>query len=820
MQEEEFIFNTLENDFKGWQSWPAEQKKRLLERLLYDFDLWRLPQQEIPPDSEYRYYLNLSGRGGAKLLSIDTPILTTSGFKTMGTIEPGDTVFDERGNPTTVIHCSEIQYEPSFKITFSDNSVLYAHDGHQWVTLTHAERKKYIRSDRLNYNPNQPPLPLNWANKPPITTQEIINTFTHSARKDLNHCIPLTKPLQFPEQDLPLDPYILGYWLGDGSSSESAITVGPEDSEFFIHYMELLGSKVTKRKTSEGKAHLYKLEKNNGISLNPILKELNLIKNKHIPEIYLQASEKQRRHLLAGLLDSDGHASRDKKRAHFTNTNHRLIEQVNFLALSLGYKATITDRQGILYGIKKKMAWQVSFPAIDNPFILPRKYKIVDDQVGCAQRSRNHHRMITSIEPGPVIPMRCIMVDSPNSMYLAGTSLIPTHNTKLSSEEIRKRALAKPDTRINLIAPTHGDARDTNLEGDSGIISVCAPGEIKKYLKNQGQVIFSNGSRLLTFSAQEPERLRGKQSHYCFMDEFSSFEENTQEILTQVQMSNRLGNDPKVYITTTPKPSKILNALIARPDTHLVVSGTLNNPFLATTQVKELVERYANTAIGQQELFGQILTESKNANWSRAMIDDYRVTQEEVPDSLRIIIAIDPSSTNNRRSDECGMIVAGVSADKHFYVLRDLSIKTTPQLWANRAVTAYRQYNAALIAVEKSDGDLVKTILKNIDGTIPIRMLSHQKKGKTIRAEPVSQLYQQGRVHHVGYHKQLEDQLCSKVPGDSSSDDRHDALVYAIRELSNTGQGGAVISARQARANQTSSQDGRMQNIRRSQRGF
>lgn len=393
--------------------------------------------------------------------------------------------------------------------------------------------------------------------------------------------------------------------------------------------------------------------------------------------------------------------------------------------------------------------------------------------------------------------------------------------TKLSSEEIRKRALANPNTRINLIAPTHGDARDTNLEGDSGIISVCHPSEIKKYLKNQGQVIFSNGSRLLTFSAQEPERIRGKQSHYCFMDEFSSFEDNAQEILTQVQMSNRLGTDPKVYITTTPKPSKILEDLIKRPDTYLVVAGTLANPFLATSQVKELVERYANTAIGQQELFGQILTEQRGASWTREIIDDNRIQEADKPDFQRVIISVDPSSTNNKRSDECGIMVVGCTANKHFYVIKDLSVKTTPQLWANRVVQAFHQYNASTIVVERSDGDLVKTILKNIDPTLPIRMLAHQRKGKTVRAEPVAQLYQQGRVHHIGYFKELENQLCQKVQGDSTPDDRHDSLVYGIRELSQAGQGGQFISARNSRNDMTRNKTGSsLQDLKRMHRGF
>lgn len=770
-----------------WQNWSQSEKQKLLEYLLYNFELWRLPQQEIPPDDQWRYYLNLSGRGGSKLLCVDTPILTSTGFKTMGTIQPGDTVFDEQGNPTKVIHCSEVQTEQSYKFTFSDNSILHAHAGHQWVTLTHAERKKYLRSDRKDFNPNQPPIPINWANKAPITTQEIIDTFTHSSRKDLNHCIPLTQPLNYPEAELLIDPYTLGIWLGDGSTAQAEISCVDQE---ILDKIELSGTPLTLRKQPPEKCPRYGLGNKTKIRL----RELNVLDNKHIPQTYLTSSYKQRLELLRGLMDSDGCFDKGNCRVSYTTTLPQLADDVFHLVCSLGMKPTIKTYQGKLYGIPKKMVYQISYPALDQVFSLTRKAEKL--KLNGAQQSRNYHRMVKSITPGPVIPMRCIMVDSPNSMYLAGTSLIPTHNTKLSSEEIRRRALARPNTRINLIAPTHGDARDTNIEGESGILAVCAPGEIEKYLKNNGQIIFNNGSKVLTFSAQEPERLRGKQSHYAFLDEFASFEDNAEEILQQVQMSNRLGSDPKIYITTTPKPLQILEDLIKRPDTHLVISGTLNNPFLATPTVRELVERYADTHIGAQELFGQILKEARNALWTRAVIDDNRVKRSEVPQFVRTIIAIDPTRTNNKRSDEAGIIVISLGTDGHYYVRRDLSRKYSPKDWAKEGIRAFYEFNANLIVVERSDGDMAKTIIHALDPKVPVRLLSHQKKGKVTRAEPAAALYEQGKVHHVGVFQELEDQLTGKVQGDSNSDDRYDALVYGLRELSRTASGGQFVSAR------------------------
>lgn len=805
LENAEEILTSLDKDFTGWRNWPEDQKKKLLEKLLYDFSLWRLPQQEIPPDSEFRYYVNLSGRGGSKAVWTETPILTSQGFKKMLDIEVGDKVFDEQGNPCNVTHISEIMHNPTCKITFSDNSIIYADYEHQWVTLTNDDRRyKYKCKDVQNNF---------WADKDPITTKDILSTQKLIDNRN-NHCIPLAAPLHLAESELPIPPYVLGAWLGDGKASSPSIC--GIDVEVF-QKIESLGVKLSNWKP-KGSCKQFGMSMTD-INMTQELRNLKVLDDKHIPDKYLMASYPQRLELLKGLLDTDGTFVGTNTRVSFSASNQKLAEDVFFLVCSLGMKPTIKAYQAKLYGVPKKITYKVSFTALTQVFHISRKADRI--MLEGTHYRRNTHRMITGVSDVGILPVKCIAVDSPNSMYLAGKSLIPTHNTKLSSEEIRKRALATPNTRINLIAPTHSDARDTNLEGDSGVIAVCNPSEIKKYLKNQGQVLFSNGSRLLTFSAQEPERLRGKQSHYCFMDEFCAFEDNMQEILTQVQMSNRLGSDPKIYITTTPKPSKVLEDLISRPDTHLVVSGTLANPFLATPQVKELVERYANTAIGQQELFGQILTEQRGANWTREMIDNNRVQPDQVPELIRVIIAVDPSSTNTKRSDECGIMVAGMSADKHFYVLRDLSVKTTPQLWAQRVMQAFHQYHASTVVVEKSDGDLVKTILNNMDKTVPIRMLSHQRKGKTVRAEPIAQLYQQGRVHHVGYHKELENQLCSKVQGDSTSDDRHDALVYAVRELSQAGQGGQFISARESRMNQTRTRTGSpLQDMKRMQRGF
>ena len=338
------LLTSLDKDFSGWRNWPEDQKKKLLEKLLYDFDLWRLPQQAIPPDNEWRYYVNLSGRGGSKRLDIETPILTPAGFKKMSEIQVGDIVFDEQGNPTNVVHTSEIEYTDTYKVTFSDKSFLYADGGHQWVTHTKSDRSKWDGTSK--FIGDDKPYSINWASKnTPVTTLEIKNTITYpgsSQWNKSNHSIPLCEPINFPEVEVPIHPYVLGCWLGDGYSAGA--TICGVDQEIFQNLRDC-GVLLNRHNNTATTDCQYYGMKFLDRSLKTDLRTLNLINNKHIPEIYLLSSYEQRLDLLKGLMDTDGNVNRGWRCVSFSNSNKTVIDDVYRLICSLGLKPTIQEKK-------------------------------------------------------------------------------------------------------------------------------------------------------------------------------------------------------------------------------------------------------------------------------------------------------------------------------------------------------------------------------------------------------------------------------------------------------------------------------------------
>jgi predicted phage terminase large subunit-like protein len=196
----------------------------------------------------------------------------------------------------------------------------------------------------------------------------------------------------------------------------------------------------------------------------------------------------------------------------------------------------------------------------------------------------------------------------------------------------------------------------------------------------------------------------------------------------------------------------------------------------------ELQLRYNGTRLGRQELYGELLTDIEGALWTHALIDAARVT--EAPALSRIVVAIDPAVTSGEDSDETGIIVAGASIDGHYYILHDGTLRASPDQWARRAIELYRQYEAnKIIAEVNNGGDLVKLVMLQVDPTITYKEV-RASRGKQVRAEPVSALYEQGKVHHVGGFSDLEDQMVTWTPDTDKSPDRMDALVWAISELS------------------------------------
>lgn len=331
------------------------------------------------------------------------------------------------------------------------------------------------------------------------------------------------------------------------------------------------------------------------------------------------------------------------------------------------------------------------------------------------------------------------------------------------------------------MAPTAADVRDVMVDGESGIHTLHPD---VQYAPSLRRLTWPNGTIATTYSADEPDRLRGPQHHWAWCDELCAWRYPDQA-WAMLMMGLRLGVRPRVLVTTTPRPIPTLRQLISDglPRVHVTRGTTYDNlANLAPTYRNTILAQYEGTRLGRQELYAELLEDAAGALWRRADIELHRVTQA-VP-MRRKVVAVDPAVSSEVTSDETGIIVAGLGTDGHAYVLDDLSGRFTPADWARKANDARARWGASHIVAEANQGgDMVLSTLRTANSACPAKLV-HAAKGKRSRAEPIAALYEQGRVHHVGSLPLLEDQLCSwDAAANAKSPDRLDALVWALTEL-------------------------------------
>lgn len=333
---------------------------------------------------------------------------------------------------------------------------------------------------------------------------------------------------------------------------------------------------------------------------------------------------------------------------------------------------------------------------------------------------------------------------------------------------------------VNLIGATTDDARDIMIEGESGILAICSPDERPTYVKNAAKLAWPNGATSLIFTADAPERLRGKQHEKLWADELASW--RYPEAWDQALMGLRLGDNPQAIVTTTPKPTKLIKSLVAA-ETTAVTTGTTydNRDNLAAAFYSEIIKRYENTRLGRQELNAEILEDVEGALWNWELIDRYRV--DKAPELVRVVIPIDPAVSANKDSDETGIIPVGLGIDGDCYVLADASGIYSPLAWANKAIAQYETLKAdAIVAEVNNGGDLVEANLRAAGFRGKVQK-EHASRGKATRAEPIAAYYEQGKVHHVGMFTGLESQMTTWEPTTADSPDRVDSLVWGITNL-------------------------------------
>ncbi|MCL7377470.1 terminase large subunit domain-containing protein [Streptomyces sp. 35G-GA-8] len=347
--------------------------------------------------------------------------------------------------------------------------------------------------------------------------------------------------------------------------------------------------------------------------------------------------------------------------------------------------------------------------------------------------------------------------------------------------------MAKQYERGALIGPTAADTRDILVEGESGILA-CAPARFRPlYEPSKRRVTYPNGAIQTLYSADEPDRLRGPQHHYGWFDELAAWR-RLRSTWDMAQMGMRLGDHPRICITTTPRPLPVIKELLKDPATNVVRGSTYDNLHnLAPTFRRAVVSKYEGTTLGRQELDAEVLDDMPGALVARSIIEGGRV--ETAPALELIVVGMDPAGTG--AGDETGLIAAGRGTDGVDYVLRDVSKKMSPREAARRAWALVDDVSADALVYEDNLGkqwveQVLKDAWKELHGSTPHPPLRRVTAtvGKKLRAQPVAMRYEQQRVRHVGVHGELEDQLATWIPEeDSASPDRIDAMVHAVTHL-------------------------------------
>lgn len=449
---------------------------------------------------------------------------------------------------------------------------------------------------------------------------------------------------------------------------------------------------------------------------------------RRIPEDYFWAPKKTREAVLKGLVDAR-QALGEATEIPGTNT-HLIRRDIRRLASGLGYVTgeytRVVERDGRID------TWDTTR--------FNRKGAL---------------RAIQSITPVESVPVRCIEVDSPDHTFLIHNSYVKTHN--------------------------------------SGIVAVTPPSERPEYKPSIRRLVWPNGSSAFLASADEPDTLRGVQAHYSWGDELAAWRQPTKDgelsAWDNLRIATRLGRNPQILATTTPKRVKVLFELLEEQKTNPKIWTTRGSTFdnagnLAGAYLDAITGVYGGTALALQELHGNMLEAVEGALWDDDMILH---TRELPPYTPLRVIGVDPTVAEEP-GDECGIVVVSSTADRDLYhrqawVLEDASVQGSPQVWAQKVVDMHLKWGAPIVAEVNQGGALVKNAIHQIDPSIPVYEV-HSKVGKKLRAEPIVLAYQQKRVMHIGHHIELEEQMVTWEPESTrKSPDRVDALVHALTAL-------------------------------------
>lgn len=775
--------------------------------LPYVWELNARSKQLAPRHRKWRWWLIQSGRGFGKALALTTPIPTPTGWTTMGALAEGDEVYDEAGRVCRVTFATPVQMNRKcFLVVFDDGSSIVADADHRWLTTTKLDRKRG-RSGSVK------------------TTEEIRATLRYCER-EVNHAIPVTGALTAPEVSLPIDPYVLGVWLGDGDSRAAFVTSGDlEQFELLRAAGERVGTPKKDPKSNAFRAYVGREEPQrnaktgrmiaNG-SLHSRLRSLGVHGTKRIPTSYLRASVEQRRALLQGLMDTDGSVVPNSNHLEFTVMNEGLALDFMELAVSLGMKPRMLQDRATLNGMDMGPRFRVTLSTRQTVFRLSRK--LAAHRRGGGHESRTRNRFVVEVRPVDSVPVRCIQVDSPSHLFLAGRSMIPTHNTRSGSEWVKQKAKRMPGSIGALVGQTPGEVRKIQVEGPAGILACTPPDQRPEWRPAIGlltwPLVKGSPTTAHVYSGANPGEFRGPQHHWAWIDEWAKFaraRETYENLNFGLRLQYHAATDPhdkspQCCITTTPRPIQVLRELVAKSSCVVTYGSTFENEANLDESFLDEMRPLLGTTIGEQELKGLLLSTVPGALWQRAWFDRPGFRQKvDLKQFDHIVVAIDPAVSDTERSDETGIIAAGMwwtkGQARRYHTIADRSIHGSPRDRMRAAIHLMMETEANEFVVETNNGgDWIPAAIEaewqlmQLESPELARRLAGRPKivtvtatrGKHVRAEPISTLYEQpGTWSHEPGLEVLEDQLVTWSPLlNEKSPDRLDAQVWAGTRLS------------------------------------
>lgn len=604
---------------------------------------------QLPPPGDWFGWAIIAGRGYGKGLDLDTEVPTPLGLRRMGDLVTGDSVFAPNGCPTTTVAHEPYMPARMFRLTFSTGETIDADADHLWFTQRGSERKHGKGAVR--------------------DTAELFETQLSSGSRIVpQHYVPTSMDMKGVAQTLTVHPYVLGVWLGDGTTRDGQLCIF--EDELLGHVERALGQKLR-----PSKPNLYTAE-----GLHRGLRLMGLLGNKRIPEHYLLAPSQDRLELLKGLMDTDGCIHKDGLFCSYGTTLESLAKDVLYLVSSLGFKARLNSKMAKLrreglpdYEVK---AWQVDFTAYEATPVFKLGRKLARMKKAGAQAARQYARTIISVVPIEPKMVRCLTVDDPSALYCVTRSFIPTHNTRPGAEETWYYAASAEGRRCAVVAPTQSDLKKTCFEGESGLLARCPPGVVQKYNKSDLELHLTNGSIIQGFSAEKPERLRGPQFHFAWCDELaawgSQINKNGEHGVADparmkatwdmLMFGLRLPPFPRVLITSTPKPYPLVREIVKRKDIVKSHGSTKDNKANLAPSFYQQILQYEGTALGKQEIYAELLNPEDAGIFKRS---HFRLwpAGTPLPRFHYVIMSWDTAFTDKTNNDPTACSVWGVFTD-------------------------------------------------------------------------------------------------------------------------------------------------------------